>query len=68
MEIGDIVARKINSKIDRQLVDRSGKFGIVTGTYIDSKTNTHCLTILWFPSCSKYELAESHVEVINGNR
>ena len=62
IEVGELVKRKIKDKFDEDLVQKTGKYGIVVEKQYQGHPSHMCLTVFW-PQCKKvYSIAESLVE------
>ena len=62
IEVGELVKRKIKGKSDEDLVQETGKYGIVIKRQFEGHPSHMCLSVYW-PQCKKvYSIAESLVE------
>ena len=62
IEVGELVKRKIKGKSDEDLVQQTGKYGIVIERQFEGHPSHMWLSVDW-PQCKKvYIIAESLVE------
>ena len=65
MRVGDLVTRKIKGPIDKQLVDKTGKIGIIIEKNIKGDPAHACVNVFYGKSGKIYSIAERLIEVVN---
>ena len=64
LKVGDVVKRKIITKIDHQIVSKEGEYGIVVDRYMGGSPIMPCVEVMWCKSETTSGLGECYLDKV----